>query len=90
MLYLVSYDLKNGAPEDYQALYDEFRSFPDCQRCLDSAWLVASSTLGCGEIRDRLYAHMREGDHIIVVPYDYPRSAMLAREVVQWIRKYIT
>lgn len=89
MLYLVSYDLRNGTAGDYEELYREFETFSDSKRCLESSWLVATP-LSCGSVRDRLYAHMKKGDHIVVVPYDEPRSSMLSSDVVQWIRKYLT
>ena len=86
MLYLVSYDLKDGAPADYQALYDEFATFDACIRCLDSSWLVKSE-LGSEEIRDRLRAKMGLHDHIVVVPYGKNRSSWIPKKVIAWIRE---
>ena len=86
MLYLVTYDLKDGAPTDYQALYDEFATFDGCIRCLESSWLVKSE-LRSDAICNRLRAKMGLHDHIIVVPYDNNRSSWLPNKVVTWIRE---
>ena len=85
MLYLVSYDLKGGTPDEYQELYQAFNAYKDYKRALESSWLI-ETTKDCGTVRDELRAKMKDGDLIIVVPYGPIRSAWLPNSVVEWIR----
>jgi len=89
MLYLVSYDLKGGTPDEYQELYLSFNAYDDCKRALDSSWLIETDK-DCGTVRDELRAKMKDGDFIIVVPYGRTRSAWLPKSVVEWIRTKLT
>lgn len=84
MLYLVSYDLKGGSPDEYQELYKAFNGYDDCKRALESSWLIETSK-DCGTIRDELRKKMKDGDLIIVVPYGDTRAAWLPNPVVDWI-----
>ena len=84
MLYLVSYDLKGGAPDEYQELYQAFNSYDDCKRALESSWLI-ETTKDCGILRDELRTKMKDGDFIIVVPYGQDRASWLPSPVVEWI-----
>jgi len=86
MMYLVSYDLKGGEPSEYQKLYEEFDTFDDCKKCLESSWLVVTSKT-CVEVRDQLRAMLKENDLIVVVPYGPTRASWLPNEVIAWIKE---
>lgn len=88
MIYLVSYDLKNGKPEDYKELYDLFATFSDCKKCLESSWLVVTD-MSCEQVRDRLRTKMGPADLIVVVPYGPTRSSWIPKDVINWIHKYM-
>ena len=86
MLYLVSYDLKGGSPDEYQELYKAFNEYPDCKRALESAWLIETEK-SCADVRDELRLKLKDGDYIIVVPYGLNRASWLPSDVVDWIHQ---
>ena len=86
MLYLVSYDLKGGSPEEYQELYQALNNLYDSKRALESSWLI-DTTKECVTIREELRAKMKNQDLIIVVPYGDVRASWLPSSVVDWIRE---
>lgn len=89
MIYLVTYDLKNGLPEEYQELYALFSTFDDHKKCLESSWLVKTE-LSCQQVRDLVLAKVKPGDFVVVLPYGPTRSSWISNDVIAWIRKYMT
>jgi hypothetical protein len=73
MRYLISYDLRKP-DRDYSPLYDELNSL-GAKRIQESVWAVRS-TLGPGDIFDKLWPHMENArDRLLVARVGAFRNA---------------
>ena len=65
MVYIVSYDLRNGDSEDYSALYDVLDSFPGSIADSESTWLVVSNA-SVEKVFDQISSALHRGDILFV------------------------
>jgi hypothetical protein len=62
--YFITYDLYRPG-QDYKALFEAIKSYPDWCHVLDSVWLVRSNGTAV-EIRDHLHRYMDQNDKLFV------------------------
>lgn len=63
--YLIGYDL-NKSGQDYKTLIDEIKKLGTWWHCLDSTWLIKSSSNAVA-IRDHLQKFIDKNDELLVV-----------------------
>jgi hypothetical protein len=72
-IYVVGYDIHPKVGETYGELVKTLESFGTYWHCLDSTWLIKSE-LSADQVRNKLWAHMRADDQLLVVTYSRPSA----------------
>jgi hypothetical protein len=63
--YMIGYDL-NRPGQNYANLFEAIKKIGDWWHCLDSTWIVKSSSSAV-QIRDYLQSHIDKSDELIIV-----------------------
>lgn len=87
-IYIIGYDLHPVRGETYDELIEAIKNLGSWWHCLDSTWIVISN-LTAVQIRDKLWAHMKADDQLLVVTYT--KGALVAwngfnKDCSDWLR----
>ena len=69
MRYIISYDLKNANPEDYDRLYDELKNM-NAKRVLFSQWVVRAAETTPWALGERLLPYLTTGSGMLITCLD--------------------
>lgn len=86
--YLVTYDLKDGESNEYEALYKELKSYRAWGRLTESSWMIVSED-DQKVIRDHLWSFMKEGDRLFVLKSGKAAAWRNTRARNEWIKKWL-
>lgn len=86
--YIVTYDLSDGSPEDYDNLISIIKSFGTWARITESTWAVVSK-LKATEVRGLLRAVMKSQDRLFVIKSGVEAAWQNTRCQNDWLRKHL-
>jgi hypothetical protein len=85
-IYVVGYDIHPKAGETYGELVKALESLGTYWHCLDSTWMIKTD-LSASQVRDKLWAHMRADDQLLVVTYSRPAAwSGFSGECQSWLK----
>lgn len=87
-VYAISYDL-NRPGQNYEALYEEIKSFGGYWHHLDSTWLV-STQLNANQMSERMLKHTDDNDHFLIIRVVDEYQGWLPKIAWDWLHTHIS
>ncbi|MBL7544073.1 MAG: hypothetical protein JNL11_09660 [Bdellovibrionaceae bacterium] len=84
--FLITYDLTNKKPDDYQNLIDTIKTYGTWARVTESTWIVLSEEKA-SDIRDNLKQHMKQDDRLFVLKSGVAAAWSNVRCRDEWLKK---
>ncbi|MFM7852290.1 MAG: hypothetical protein ACKO96_10350 [Flammeovirgaceae bacterium] len=86
--FIISYDINNGTPEDYENVYEAIKEYGTWAHITESTWAIVT-TERAKEVRDKLIDLMPTGSSIFVVKSGSVAAWRNVSCSNDWLKKYL-
>lgn len=86
--FIISYDIFNGTPEDYENVYETIKDYGTWAHITESTWAIVT-TERAREVRDKLIGIMPSGSSLFVVKSGIVAAWRNVNCSNDWLKKYL-